>query len=194
MSFFGKKHEAKEPVTVETGWVAPKLFETQTHSTKKMNSILRGSRLTGDILVTCDLELSGEILGNITAKDSSSVCIKGSCKGNIETPGGNVQIEGELFEGNITAGGDVHITGKFVGGSIVAGGRCYIDGEFTGTIEANEIEVGSNAQMKGEFVYRENLSIIKGAKVSGSLKQRESVAKPEVLSAPAPEVFLKAVA
>lgn len=181
MSFFNKKSEFKEPVTVETIPTPSKLSETTTHSTKKLNTILRGSRLTGDILVTCDLELSGEILGNITAKDNSSICIKGSCRGSIETPSGNVQIDGEMVEGDITAGGDVHITGKFIGGSVVAGGRCYIDGEFIGRIEANDIEIGSNAQMKGEFNYREGLSIIKGAKIAGSLNQAPALPKSEVL-------------
>lgn len=194
MSFFNKKTEVKETVTVEANWAPTKLFEAPTHSTKKMNSILKGSRLTGDILVTCDLELSGEILGNITAKDNSSVCIKGSCKGNIETPNGNVQIEGDLFEGNITAGGNVQITGKFLGGCIIAGGKCYIDGEFTGKIEANEIEIGPNAKMRGEFTYREGLSIVKGAKVAGSLTQLESVLKAEVLSLAANEDFIKVAA
>ena len=125
MSLFNKKNDLKTPVTVEpVVRVSP--------APKKANSILKGSRLKGDILVTCDLELSGEILGNITARDSSSVCIKGSCKGNIETLSGNVQIEGEMIGGNISAGGDVHITGKFLGGSVIAGGKCYIDGEFSG--------------------------------------------------------------
>lgn len=185
MSFFNRKREIQEPVAVEMVRVTP--------APKKLNSILRGSQLKGDILVTCDLELSGEILGNITARDSSSVCIKGSCRGNIETPGGNVQIEGEIIEGNIIAGGDVHITGKFLGGSVVAGGRCYIDGEFVGKVEATDVELGSNAQMKGELNYREGISIIKGAKISGSLNQSAPLAKPEVVAPIFAEGLIKAV-
>jgi hypothetical protein len=174
MSFFNKKNDVKTAVTVE-----PILRVSPTP--KKINSILKGSRLKGDILVTCDLELSGEILGNITARDSSSVCIKGSCRGNIETLSGNVQVEGEMIEGNISAGGDVHITGKFVGGSVVAGGKCYVDGEFSGKIEATDIEIGSNAKLNGELNYREGLSVLKGAKVSGALNQLEAVHSAELL-------------
>jgi cytoskeletal protein CcmA (bactofilin family) len=183
MSFFNKKPEYREPVTLDTvtTMAPPKLPEASPPSSKKLNSILRGSRLTGDILVTCDLELSGEILGNVTARDNSSICIKGNCRGSVETPGGNVQIEGEIIEGNITAGGDVHITGRFIGGTVLAGGKCYVDGEFLGRIEANDIEIGTNAQMKGEFSYREGLSIQKGAKVTGILNQSAPLPQSEVL-------------
>ncbi|NBX77219.1 MAG: polymer-forming cytoskeletal protein [Proteobacteria bacterium] len=175
MSLFNKKNDLKTPVTAE-----PVLRVSP--APKKINSILKGSRLKGDILVTCDLELSGEILGNITARESSSVWIKGSCKGNIETLSGNVQIDGEMIEGNISAGGDVHITGKFLGGSVIAGGKCYIDGEFSGKIEATDIEIGPNAKIKGQLHYREGLSILRGAKVSGALNPLEASPKAETLS------------
>lgn len=178
MSFFNKKNEIKTSVVLES-------VRLSSAPPKKLNSILKGSRLKGDISVTCDLELSGEILGNITAKESSSVCIKGSCRGNIETPGGNVQIEGEIIEGNITAGGDVHITGKFLGGVVVAGGRCYIDGEFSGKVEATDIELGANAQMTGELNYREQISIVKGAKVSGALNRCVPLARAELVKSAA---------
>lgn len=144
----------------------------------KANTILRGSSLHGDIQVTCDLELSGDIQGNITSKENSSICIKGSCKGSVETVGGNVQIEGELVGGNIKAGGDVEITGKFMGGNIVAGGRCFIDGEFSGKIEAAEIEIGPKAVISGEFYYREGFSVAKGAQITGQMRKDEDLALP----------------
>jgi hypothetical protein len=40
-------------------------------SSKKSNTILKGSKLTGDINVTCDLELAGDVEGNITSKKES---------------------------------------------------------------------------------------------------------------------------
>jgi len=46
-----------------------------------VNTILRGSKLTGNINVTCDLELSGDVEGNITSEQDSSIVIKGSCRG-----------------------------------------------------------------------------------------------------------------
>lgn len=145
----------------------------------KSNHFLHGSRLKGDIVVTCDLELSGEVVGNISSKENSSIFMKGSCKGNIETAGGNVHLEGELSEGNIRAGGDVHVTGKFFGGSIIAGGKCYINGEVTGTLEATDIEIGPDAKFQGEIHYRGSLSIIKGAQVQSKLTQCLVEAKPE---------------
>jgi cytoskeletal protein CcmA (bactofilin family) len=145
---------------------------------KKTNTILRGSSLQGDIQVTCDLELSGDIQGNITSKENSSIRIKGSCKGSIETAGGNVQIEGELVGGNIKAGGDVEVTGRFLGGNIFAGGRCFIDGEFNGKIEAAEIEIGPQAIINGDFYYRENFSVAKGAQITGLMRKEEVASQP----------------
>ena len=140
-----------------------------TEKSTTANTILKGSKLTGDINVTCDLELSGEIEGNITSEQNSNIVIKGTCKGNIETRDGNVDIEGELHNGNITAGSDVKISGKFIGGEVKAKGRIYLNGEFDGKIEGNEIEIGPGAKGKGEIIYREYISISKGANIEGRI-------------------------
>ena len=143
---------------------------------KGMNSLLKGSRLNGDVIINCDLELSGDVVGNIYSKDDSSVFIKGTCKGNIETSKGQVGIEGELLEGNIKAGGDVTITGKFSGGTVKAGGKCYINGEFSGSVEAHEIEIGPLGIVDGNLSFQETISIGRGAKVQGSLIRLEPAA------------------
>ncbi len=143
---------------------------------KGMNSLLKGSRLNGDVIINCDLELSGDVVGNIYSKDDSSVFIKGTCKGNIETLKGQVGIEGELLEGNIKAGGDVTITGKFSGGTVKAGGKCYINGEFSGSVEAHEIEIGPLGIVDGNLSFQETISIGRGAKVQGSLIRLEPAA------------------
>jgi cytoskeletal protein CcmA (bactofilin family) len=127
--------------------------------------------LTGDILISCDLELSGEVEGNITSEQDSNIIIKGICKGNIKTKEGDVIIEGELKNGDIIAGGDVKIIGKFNGRKIRAKGKIYIDGEFNGELEGGEIELGSNARGKGGLFYKEYLSISRGAKIEGQISQ-----------------------
>lgn len=146
-------------------------------SPAKTNSILKGSKLIGDINVTCDLELSGEIQGNIISKTNSNIIIKGICKGNIETKEGSVNIEGELHGGNITAGNDVVISGKFSGGEIKAKRRIQINGEFDGKLEADEIEIGSGSKGKGELLYREYISIAKGAKIEAKIMQTQKELK-----------------
>ncbi len=140
-------------------------------SKQKVNTILKGSKLTGDINVSYDLELSGEVEGNITSEQNSNIVIKGICKGNIKTREGNVNIEGELGNGDIIAGGDVKITGKFNGGKVEAKEKIYINGEFNGKLESNEIEIGPNTKGKGELFYRECISISKGAKVEVHISQ-----------------------
>ncbi len=142
-----------------------------------VNQILRGSKLSGNINVTCDLELSGDVEGNITSEQDSSIVIKGSCKGNIETKGGSVVIDGQLSEGNIIAGRDVTISGKFDGGEIRAKGRVYINGEFNGKLEGNEVELGPKAHGKGEISYMENISIAKGAKIEVQISKGQKELK-----------------
>ncbi len=140
---------------------------------KKMNTIMKGSKLTGDINISCDLDLSGEVEGNISSEQDSNIAIKGICRGNIRTREGNVNIEGELINGDVTAGGDVKITGKFNGGTIKAKGKISVNGEFKGKLESNEIEVGQNAKGKGELLYNEYISISKGAKVEVHISQTQ---------------------
>ena len=106
---------------------------TESHK-KKTNTLLKGSKLTGDINISYDLELSGEVEGSITSEHDSNIVIKGVCKGNIKTKEGSVEIEGELTNGDIIAGGDIKITGKFNGGMAKSRGRGFVDGEFSGKL------------------------------------------------------------
>jgi cytoskeletal protein CcmA (bactofilin family) len=146
---------------------------------RKVNNILKGSKVTGDINVTCDLVLSGDVVGNITARDNSSIVIKGSCKGNIESGRGDVEVRGELRSGNITTGGNVSISGKFTGGEVKAGGKIFVNCEFTGRLEGTEIEIGANAHVKGELFYREYISVSRGAKVEVHLCRMQEESKKE---------------
>jgi cytoskeletal protein CcmA (bactofilin family) len=149
----------------------------QAAAPKRTNTILKGSKLTGDINITSDLELSGDVEGNIRSLQDSNIVLKGNCKGNIETKEGSVNIEGSLEGGNIIAGKEVRIMGKFSGGEIKAKNKIYIDGEFSGRLESNEIEIGSNASGKGELHYKDFISIAKGAKVNVQISQLQSELK-----------------
>lgn len=172
----GKKEPVDNVSTRETvKESAAKPVDTKISNSK--NTILKGSKLTGDINVTCDLELSGDVEGNITSTQKSNIVIKGTCKGNIEAREGNVDIEGELKGGNITAGNDVKITGKFNSGEIKAKGKIYVNGEFNGKLEGNEVEIGSNAHGKGEILYKEYISIAKGARVEAQISRMQEELK-----------------
>ncbi len=144
-----------------------------------INSIDKGSKVTGNTVVNQDLMVNGDIEGNITAENNASIFVRGTCKGNIETKGGSVEIEGEMSGGNISAGGYVNVTGKFLGGKIQAKDRIHINGEFTGSLESNEVELGSAARGKGEILYKETLCIQKGAKVEGKVSRADTERKPE---------------
>ena len=163
----------REPSVEDSGLDDVRIPEVKERADKTSNTILKGNKLIGDINITCDLELSGDIEGNIISKTDSNIIIKGSCSGDIETKGGKVDIEGSMLRGNINAGGDVRITGKFNGGEVVSEGKIYINGEFTGTLEGKEIEIGPKAQGKGELFYRENISIARGARIEGQVCQAQ---------------------
>ena len=171
-----KEHEKNKLMEDVPKDVPVRPSETAVRSSN-VNKILKGSKLIGDINVTCDLELSGDVEGNITSMENSNILIKGVCKGNIETKEGSVAIEGELSSGNITAGKDVKITGKFNGGEVQTVGKIFIDGEFNGILEGNEIEIGPNSVGKGEIYYKEHISISKGAKVEVQISQKRGALK-----------------
>jgi len=163
---WGEDSEVKTEKAEETSEHIPERPISQ-----QKNTILKGSKLIGDINVTCDLELTGDIEGNITSDLKSNIVIKGSCKGNISTREGNVAIDGELTSGDIIAGNNVNISGRFNGGEVKAEGKIYVNGEFQGRLEANEIEIGPGASGNGELFYRECISIAKGAKINGQISR-----------------------
>ena len=200
---WGDQNEKSGPDSTQIkstgGEVTPAQIVTTMTNNKGTNTILKGSKLIGDINISCNMELSGEIEGNITSINDSNIVIKGTCKGNIETKGGNVEIIGELQVGNITSGNNVIIAGKFNGGEITAKGKIQLNGEFNGTIEGNEIEVGPNAKGKGELHYRENISIARGAniecqirKAPNELKLIKTAGEKDVKTVPSVEEISKA--
>ena len=135
------------------------------------NTVLRGSKITGDIKVSCDMDVSGEIQGNITSEGEANIHIQGTCNGSVETKKGNIIISGQLNNGNIVSGGNVTITGTFKGGEVCAQEKLYVDGTFEGKIVANEVEVGPQTQGKGEIVYGEFISIARGARIEAKVTQ-----------------------
>ena len=163
----------------------------EANEKQKTNTIVKGSKITGDIVISYDLELYGDVDGNITSEEKSNIIIKGNCKGNIKTRGGNVYIEGQKSKGNIVAGGDIRITGKFSGGKAQSKGKIYVDGEFNGKLEGEEIEIGSRARGKGELIYRECISIARGARVEVNIIQLNEDQKAIPIAAGAKVVNLE---
>jgi cytoskeletal protein CcmA (bactofilin family) len=147
-----------------------------------INTICKGSKVTGNMFISQDLQMNGDLQGDITADNNASIFIKGTCKGNIDAKGGSVEIEGEMSGGNISAGGYVKVSGKFLGGKIQAKDKIHINGEFTGSLESNEVELGASARGKGEILYKETLCIQQGAKMEGNVTRAgaERMAVPAV--------------
>ncbi len=173
----GNKEHEKNELTEDVSKDVPVRPSGTVARSSSVNKILKGSKLTGDINVSCDLEMSGDVEGNITSMQKSNILIKGVCRGNIETKEGSVDIEGELRGGNISAGKDVKISGKFNGGEVKARGKIFVDGEFNGKLEGNDVEIGANSSGKGEIFYKEYISISRGAKVEVQISQTKEALK-----------------
>jgi cytoskeletal protein CcmA (bactofilin family) len=152
-----------------------------------MNTIFKGSKVTGNMVISQDLQMNGDLEGNITAENNASIFIRGTYKGNIDAKGGSVEVDGEMSGGNISAGGYVKVTGKFLGGKIQAKDKIHINGEFTGSLESNEVELGSAARGKGEILYKETLCIQKGAKMEGKVTRTEAERMPGPERQPEPK-------
>jgi len=152
-----------------------------------INIISKGSKVTGNMIVSQDLQMNGDLEGNITAENNASIFIRGLYKGNIDAKGGSVEIDGEMSGGNISAGGYVKVTGKFLGGKIQAKDKIHINGEFAGSLESSEVELGAAARGKGEILYKETLCIQKGAMMEGKVTRAEAVRMPEPERKPEPK-------
>jgi cytoskeletal protein CcmA (bactofilin family) len=169
-----KQEEMIEVKVAEKNTVASAIITAE----QGMNTIFKGSKVTGNMVVSQDLQMNGDLEGNITAENNASIFIKGTYKGNIDAKGGSVEIEGEMSGGNISAGGYVKVTGKFLGGKIQAKDKIHINGEFTGSLESNEVELGAAARGKGEILYKETLCIQKGAQMEGKVTRAEAERMP----------------
>lgn len=161
-----------------------------------VNTILKGTRITGNMDITGDLKFSGEIEGNITSKQDSNIVINGICRGSVETVEGNVDINGELQNGNIAAGRNVSILGKFTngrveknpemgeenidtsgechGGNITAGRNISILGEFSGGEVKSNGKVYVNGEFNGKLECNE-IDIGPNARGKGELFYKEQI-------------------
>ena len=100
--------------------------------------IAAGTRLTGDISFTGNLEIEGEVIGNVTAEGNKSrirVLESGSVNGNIEVAMViiNGHVKGDLFASEL-----VELAAKAV---------------VEGNLNYNLIGIEKGAEVVGSFVY-----------------------------------------
>ncbi len=101
--------------------------------------------------------------------------------------GGRVRLELKTTIGGdaVIAGGDVEIAGQIEGNVTAAGGRIVLDGVIGGDVDlsAARIEIGPNARIGGELVYRseDSARISKQAVIDGGVTH-EATPVPSVSS------------
>lgn len=149
--------------------------------------------VTGDAYVAGgNVRVNSEIKGDLLVA-GGSVTVNGKVDGNIRGAGGNISIDGIVGKNVTIAGGNVTVSssaviggnvtgafgqfdylGKNNGGISIAGGNLNINGPVGTNVYAqgNEISVGKNAQIGGDFNYQspQKAKIADNAQISGNTK------------------------
>ncbi|MEF8884429.1 MAG: polymer-forming cytoskeletal protein [Haloarculaceae archaeon] len=153
----------------------------------------------GDVTTASgSVRVTGEVTGEVSAASGSVTIAPGARVGeDVASGGGSIEIgSGATVEGDAAAGaGSVVVpSGASVGGDVAAGGG---DAEVNGTVEGSvasgeSVVLGSTAVVGGDVTYRESLQRADGARVDGTVTQREDdwrPAGPEIQIEPTAPTF-----
>ncbi len=131
----------------------------------------KGARIVGTLEVAGDLEIQGEVQGDITCQNK--ITVTGVVDGNITTC--DVDLDNAIVTGDINCTGDLHLsTSATVAGNceamnVVCGGR--IKGDVNAAESATFEE---KAALVGNLTARD-IEIQKGAVLQGSVNIRQDI-------------------
>jgi cytoskeletal protein CcmA (bactofilin family) len=74
-----------------------------TDSPDRLNVIVEGSKVIGDIITESNLRIDGEVLGNVTSASKVVIGINGKVKGNLECKDADIEgyVEGIIKTENL---------------------------------------------------------------------------------------------
>lgn len=178
--------ELAEPpeLVIEAVQVVPKapVFAEKRASDESYGKtvIASGTVINGDIISQGNLELSGEVLGNI--KVDGELKIWGRVEGNIEV--NSLDVLGGKVKGNILSVGHVNLdTDTIIAGNINAS-SLLLDGKLKGDVDIEgAVTIGSTGVQIGRITAKQ-LSIGQGAKLNSTIQMTN-----EDASAIAEEIF-----
>ena len=131
----------------------------------------KGARIVGTLEVAGDLEVQGEIQGDITCQNK--IIVTGVVDGNITTC--DVDLDNAIVTGDINCTGDLHLStsatvaGNCAAMNVVCGGR------IKGDVNAQESATfEEKAALVGNLTARD-IEIQKGAVLQGSVNIRQDV-------------------
>jgi cytoskeletal protein CcmA (bactofilin family) len=129
-------------------------------------TISKGTSIVGELHSDSDIEVLGNMKGNIITKGNVTVC--GKVVGDIK--GVNVEMSASNVQGNITAAGTLSIDSDSVLVGDIVSENLSIDGKLKGNAQIrNMINCQSNALVLGN-VTAAVASISEGAKLQGSIQ------------------------
>lgn len=80
-----------------------KIRSTTNDSNERLNVIVEGTRIMGDIVTESNLRIDGEVLGNVSSKSKVVIGANGKIKGNLICSDADIEgnIEGILTISNV---------------------------------------------------------------------------------------------
>ncbi|MDX1811188.1 MAG: hypothetical protein R3240_04525 [Gammaproteobacteria bacterium] len=153
------------------------------------------AKVNGDILVFGgEVEIDSEVSADVMAIGGELV-VSGIIGDDVRIAGGNITIDGQISDEVLIAGGEIHITpNSQIGGRVqIAGGDIEISGNVAGPLnvvggkivllgkvrgdvelEGGEIEIGENALIEGNLIYRshDEIKIHPNAQILGTVTRK----------------------
>ena len=137
--------------------------------------IAAGTIVRGSIESDCDVEMYGEIQGDIvTAKD---VKLRGKIRGNVT--GGNVELHSIRMVGNVISTGNATLDADSeVEGDVIAE-SAVLNGNIRGNVQvAKRLSLASNAVICG-YVSANKLTVEEGAVIHGEILIGKNMISPK---------------
>jgi len=127
----------------------------QASSSERLNAIVEGSKVIGDMITESNLRIDGEVIGNISSASKVVIGKTGSIKGNLICA--EADIEGEI-SGTLKIDGllTLRATAKIEGDIGTSKFQMEEGAEFSGTCKMNNYSSNSApkaVQLQEDLVY-----------------------------------------
>lgn len=148
------------------GYTPPDPMDSAPEKPEKFTTIIApGTVIRGSVDSDCDVEVYGEVQGDITT--TQDLRLKGKIKGNAT--GENVDLAGTHIVGNIAASGAATMDAASEVEGDVTAQSMVLDGKIWGNVKvANRLALESNAVICGH-VSADKLAVDEGAVIQGDI-------------------------
>ena len=134
--------------------------KTPNDSPERLNVIVEGSKVIGDLITESNLRIDGEVLGNVTSASKVVIGLTGKIKGNLTCTDADIEgyIEGSMKVDNLLAlrneanvNGEISTTKIQIDEGAKFTGNCKMSG--IGSKLSNNTISMTNIEQKADVVY-----------------------------------------